>query len=403
MDYSSATARSRREEPPESVGLAILGSTGSIGTQALDIVRLFPDRLRVESLSAYNNVDLLAEQALEFSPRLVVIGREDKYRELKDRLEGEPIEVGVGSEGMATAASLAQVDTVVAAVVGFAGLEPVIEAIRAGKVVALANKETLVAAGDIVHRLLVEYEGRLLPVDSEHSAIYQCLVGEPREAIEKLILTASGGPFRTRDQASFPSITREEALQHPNWSMGSKITIDSATMMNKGLEVIEAYWLFEIELEKIDVLVHPQSIVHSLVTFRDGSTKAQLGAPDMRVPIQYALSYPDRWGGPHPRVDWSALATLDFEVPDRDKFPCLQLAYDALNQGGLAPAVLNSANEAAVALFLMDMIRFVDIPDIIGDALARYGQSGAFSLESLMDVHQKVQNHVQELYGARTN
>ena len=383
--------------------LSILGSTGSIGTQTLDIVRLFPEKLKVRALSAYRNVELLVRQALEFKPDCVVVGDEAFYKEALESLGNTGIEVFAGQEGLKEAATLREVDTVVASVVGFAGLESVIAGIKARKKIALANKETLVAAGSLVNQLLGEYKSMLIPVDSEHSAIFQCLVGEPVDSIEKLILTASGGPFRTREASSFPLITREEALNHPNWSMGAKITIDSATLMNKGLELIEARWMFDIEPANIDVLVHPQSIIHSMVLFKDGSTKAQLGVPDMRVPIQYALSYPDRWSATHPRVEWGTLSKLDFEPPDLMKFPCLQLAYNALEKGGNLPAILNAANEAAVALFLQDRIRFVDIPEIVEGAMARFSKGGNPSLEELIELHKLVKRHVQELYRARAN
>lgn len=346
-------------------GLSILGSTGSIGTQTLEVVRLFPDRLRVRALTAHSNAALLIEQALEFQPDCVVLGDEGELETVREALGGTEIRVLCGSEGLSEAATLPEADTVVAAVVGFAGMEPVLAAIKAGKRIALANKETLVVAGALVGRLVREHGATLIPVDSEHSAIFQCLVGEPENSVERLILTASGGPFRTRPRDTFDAITRDEALQHPNWSMGAKITIDSATMMNKGLEVIEARWLFDLGADRIDVLVHPQSIIHSMVAFADGSTKAQLGVPDMKVPIQYALSYPTRWDAPHERLDWTALQCLDFETPDLEKFPCLRLAYEALRKGGTAPAVLNAANEAAVALFLNERLRFVDIPRVI--------------------------------------
>lgn len=382
--------------------IAVLGSTGSIGTQTLDIVRLFPDKLRVRALAANRNVELLAEQAEEFRPACVVIGDADYYKSLKDRVAHLPVEVLVGGDGLDRAASLPEVHTVVAALVGFAGLASVVAGIKAGKEIALANKETLVAAGALVNAHLAAMQGTMVPIDSEHSAIFQCMVGEREQTVEKLTLTASGGPFRTRT-ASFDTITRAEALDHPNWSMGAKITIDSATMMNKGLEVIEARWLFDLPAEKIDVLVHPQSIVHSLVTFHDGSTKAQLGAPDMRVPIQYALSYPDRWPAPHPRVDWVKNASLTFESPDFDRFPCLRLAFEALEAGGAAPAVLNAANEVAVGRFLEENIRFVDIPLFIEAALSRFSAASFDTLEELVDLHNAVQAVVLELNRATTN
>ncbi|HYE95611.1 MAG TPA: 1-deoxy-D-xylulose-5-phosphate reductoisomerase [Rubricoccaceae bacterium] len=364
-------------------GLALLGATGSIGTQTLEVARLFPERLRVCALTANGNWEGLAEQARVFCPDLVAIADGRGYAPLKDALAGTGIRVVAGEEGLAEAATLDAVETVVAAVIGFAGLRPTLAAIRAGKTIALANKEALVVAGALVERLVREAETVLLPIDSEHSALFQCLVGEDTGAIETLHLTASGGPFRLRPTETFNDITPSEALAHPNWSMGAKITVDSATMMNKGLEVIEAHWLFGVAPEQIEVVLHPQSIIHSLVTFRDGSTKAQLGVPDMKVPIQYALSFPDRWPAPHARVDWRTLSRLDFEPPDPARFPCLGLAYDALRQGGLAPAVLNAANEAAVALFLQGYARFTDIPRLIEAALGETPPGDADDLDTL--------------------
>lgn len=392
-------------------GLVILGSTGSIGTQTLEVVRLFPDRFRVRALTAHANAELLLEQARAFRPELVVIGEAAKVPALEERLRGLDVRVRHGEQGLCEAAALEGADVVVAAVVGVAGLEPVVAAIRQGKTIALANKETLVVGGALVNGLLEEYGATLVPVDSEHSAIFQCLVGEPPESIEALTLTASGGPFRTRDPKTFAAITPEEALRHPNWSMGAKITIDSATMMNKGLEVIEARWLFHVEADRIEVLVHPQSIIHSMVTFLDGSAKAQLGVPDMKVPIQYALSYPERWAAPHERIDWARLRCLDFAPPDPDVFPCLRLAYDALRSGGTAPAVLNAANEEAVALFLSRKIRFTDIPRLIEDALERLaetsrrpgGRTSAPSLEALHEADVRTRRHVQEHARALAN
>ncbi len=377
-------------------GLSILGATGSIGTQTLDIVRLFPDRLRVRALTGHSNAELLARQALEFLPDCVVIGKAAEAPPLREALAGTGIRVLDGPAGLCEAAALPEADVVMAAVVGVAGLEPVLAAIGAGKTIALANKETLVVAGALVEASLAQHGSTLLPVDSEHSAIFQCLVGEPARAVESLVLTASGGPFRTRALETFAEITRDEALRHPNWSMGAKITIDSATMMNKGLEVIEARWLFGVQAEQIEVLIHPQSIIHSMVTFTDGSTKAQLGMPDMKVPIQYALSYPDRWPAPHPRIDWSRLKGLDFEPPDVDKFPCLRLAYEALAFGGTAPAVLNAANEQAVALFLKDHIRFVDIPRVVEAALGKRARTVQPSYETLVEADAEARRLVME-------
>ncbi len=376
--------------------LAVLGSTGSIGTQTLEIARLFPEKLKICALAAHRNITLLAEQVREFRPAYVVVGDPSRYDAFRHEIGNLPVEVLAGEEGLRNVARVPEIDTIVAAIVGFAGLSSVMEGIKAGKEIALANKETLVAAGEMVNRCLEEYDGVMIPVDSEHSAIFQCLVGEPEKQVEKLTLTASGGPFRSRSVHTFAAISRKEALAHPNWSMGAKITIDSATMMNKGLEVIEARWLFDIAADKIDVLVHPQSIVHSFVSFCDGSTKAQLGAPDMRVPIQYALSYPDRWPAPHPRINWGDTPNLQFESPDFERFPCLRLAFEALRAGGSAPAVLNAANEKAVALFLKDAIRFIDIPVVIEKALQRFAGARYDSLEELAALHRLVQRNVVE-------
>lgn len=377
-------------------GLSILGSTGSIGTQTLDVVRRFPCEFRVHALSARSNARLLAQQAKEFRPMCVVIEEPTAAEVLRQLLRGTGIEVLEGREGLCTAATLDDVTTVVAAMVGFAGLESVLAALRAMKKVALANKETLVVAGAIVEQVLAESGGVIIPIDSEHSAIFQCLVGESEKDVEELVLTASGGPFRTRKTSTFASITREEALDHPNWSMGAKISIDSATMMNKGLEVVEARWLFGIDVEHIAVLVHPQSVVHSMVTFVDGSTKAQLGVPDMKVPIQYALSYPDRWPAPNPRLEWSEVHHLDFEKPDVEKFPCLGLAYAALRAGGTAPAVLNAANEAAVSLFLSGRIRFTDIHYLIAQTLESMELGRADTLADLVAIDTEARSFVLE-------
>lgn len=383
--------------------LALLGSTGSIGTQTLEVVALFPERFDVRVLTAGSNAALLAEQARAVRPERVVIADVDAGPALKDALRGTGVVVHVGPEALCEAAALPEVDVVVAAVVGFAGLAPVAAALQASKTVALANKETLVVGGALVRELLDQHGGTLLPVDSEHSAIFQCLVGEEGRTVEELVLTASGGPFRTRPAATFEAVTPEEALDHPNWSMGAKITIDSATMMNKGLEVIEAHWLFDVPAAAIRVLVHPQSVVHSMVTFSDGATKAQLGVPDMKVPIQYALSYPERWDAPHERIDWSALRCLDFELPDLRKFPCLRLAFEALATGGTAPATLNAANEEAVALFLEGAIRFPDIPRLIEAALSRTAPGEASSLEGLRATDAEARRVVKELGRAAAN
>jgi 1-deoxy-D-xylulose-5-phosphate reductoisomerase len=386
-------------------GLSILGATGSIGTQTLEVVRLFPEQFDVQALTCGTNVELLAEQVREFRPAMVAVGTEAHAQELRDRLGGAAtdVDVRVGKEGLCAAATREDVDVVMAAVVGFAGLRPVLAALRAEKTVALANKETMVVGGSIVRDALEGNDAQLLPVDSEHSAIFQCLAGESERSVEEVVLTASGGPFRTRAADTFGDITVDEALDHPNWSMGPKITIDSATMMNKGLEVIEAKWLFDLDVDQIRVLVHPQSIVHSMVTFSDGAIKAELGVPDMKVPIQYALSYPGRWAAPHERLDWAEVTRLDFERPDTDKFPCLRLAFEALDVGGTAPAVLNAANEAAVDLFLNEKISFLDIPRCIEQALGGHSPTVSPTLDEVAAADRAARRQVQELAAAPSN
>ncbi len=351
--------------------IAILGSTGSIGTQTLDVISEYPDRLYPSLLTANRNVDLLIEQALKFKPRRVVIAQSDCYIKLRDALAGEPIEVMCGQQAIADAAAADDVDIVVTAMVGYSGLAPTISAIKAGKTIALANKETLVVAGELITRLVKQYGSRLVPVDSEHSAIFQCLVGEDPELVDKLILTASGGPFRTRPKEELYGVTRADALNHPNWSMGAKVTIDSASMMNKGFEMIEARWLFGIPSERIEIVVHPQSIVHSMVAYSDGSVKAQLGLPDMRLPIRYALNYPERLPSACRKMSVADYANLTFEAPDREKFPLLDMAFDAIHCGGNVPCALNAANEIAVAAFLADRIGFMQMPEVVAEAVAR--------------------------------
>jgi 1-deoxy-D-xylulose-5-phosphate reductoisomerase len=384
-------------------GLAVLGATGSIGTQTLDVVRLFPDRFDVEALTCGSSVDQLAEQAREFRPSVLTAGTAERAEALREQTADLDVTVTVGTDGLCEVATREDVDVVVAAVVGFAGLKPVLAALRAGKTVALANKETMVVGGPLVNEAVEAGGGRLLPVDSEHSAIFQCLVGEAERTVEEVVLTASGGPFRTRPADTFADITVEEALDHPNWSMGPKITVDSATMMNKGLEVIEARWLFDLDVGQVDVLVHPQSIVHSMVAFADGAVKAQLGVPDMKVPIQYALSYPARWPAPHERLDWSELTRLDFERPDTDKFPCLRLAYEALDAGGTAPAILNAANEVAVDRFLKEEIGFTDIPRLIENALEQVPVTSAPTLDDLSSADADARRWGKELATAPSN
>lgn len=350
--------------------IAILGSTGSIGTQALDVVRKNPDRFEVYAISANRSVDKLIEQAREFHPEVVCIADESLYPQLKEALSAMPLKVFAGMDAIAQMVQLPSVDIVLAAMVGYAGLLPTIEAIKAGKTIALANKETLVVAGELICDLAQQHKVAILPVDSEHSAIFQSIVGEDNE-IEKILLTASGGPFRTMEKAALEHVTAAEALQHPNWSMGAKITIDSASMMNKGFEVIEAKWLFGVPTEQIQVLVHPQSIVHSAVQFVDGSIKAQLGMPDMRLPIQYAFTFPERLHTDFPRVDLLHLHSLTFEAPDLEKFRNLGLAYQAMEQGGNMPCILNAANEIAVYAFLQGHIGFLQMSDLIEQAMQK--------------------------------
>lgn len=351
--------------------IAILGSTGSIGTQTLEVIRQHPEDFEVEVLTAQNNCDLLIAQALEFKPNAVVIGNEHNYQKVKEALLPHDIKVFAGHKAIAQVVEMETIDVVLTALVGYSGLIPTVQAIKAGKQIALANKETLVVAGEIITALAKENGVNIYPVDSEHSAIFQCLVGEFHNPIEKIILTASGGPFRGKDRAFLETVTREQALKHPNWDMGAKITIDSASLMNKGLEVIEAKWLFGLRTEQIEVVVHPQSIIHSLVQFEDGSIKAQLGLPDMRIPIQFALSYPDRLKSDFERFNFSKYPNLTFEQPDMKTFRNLQLAFDALAKGGNAPCILNAANEIAVAAFLNREVGFLEMSDLIAETMAK--------------------------------
>ena len=351
--------------------IAILGSTGSIGTQTLDVVRQHPEAFSVYALSAHRSIDLLIKQALEFNPAVVCIADETYYRPLCDALSDLPIRVLAGEKALAEMVTMPAIDVVVAAMVGYAGLRPTIEAIKAKKTIALANKETLVVAGEIIDRLAKRYKVDILPVDSEHSAIFQSLVGEDMTSVEKLLLTASGGPFRNFTLEQMQYVTAAEALRHPNWEMGAKITIDSASMMNKGFEVIEARWLFDIPVDKIQVLVHPQSVVHSAVQFVDGSVKAQLGTPDMRMPIQYALTYPERWMSDVARLDLFATQSLTFEEPDLKRFPNLALAYEAMNKGGNMPCVLNAANEVVNLAFREGRCGFMQMSDVIAKTMEK--------------------------------
>ena len=350
--------------------IAILGSTGSIGTQTLQVVEEHPDLFEVYAITAGSNVEKLIEQATRFNPEAVVIADETKYETLKEALADKPIKVYAGYDAICQIVTAEPINIVVTAMVGFSGLRPTIEAIKAGKAIALANKETLVVAGEHITKLAIENNVPLLPVDSEHSAIFQCLAGEMQHnKIEKIILTASGGPFRKMSIEDLDKVTKKEALRHPNWNMGAKITIDSATMMNKGFEVIEAKWLFGVEQNKIDVVVHPQSVIHSMVQFADGAVKAQLGTPDMRLPIMYALSYPVRLSSNFGRLDFSTIKEFTFETPDTERFPNLRLAYEALAMGGNMPCVINAANEVCVAAFLADRIKFTDMSRLIERAM----------------------------------
>ncbi len=344
--------------------IAVLGSTGSIGTQTLDIINEYPEKFHASVLTARHNWQLLAEQAKKYLPEKVVISDSYFYPQLKEALSGFPIEVASGDMEIASAGSLPQVDIVVTAMVGYSGLIPTISAIKAGKTIALANKETLVVAGELITNMLNESDSEIIPVDSEHSAIFQCLVGEDYKHADKILLTASGGPFRKLSKQQLENVTVKDALRHPNWNMGAKVTIDSASMMNKGFEMIEARWLFGCPPSKIQILVHPQSIVHSMVEFVDGSIKAQLGVPDMRLPIRYALGYPERLPSEKQRLSLSQFSTLTFEEPDYDKFPLLSYAFKAIEKGGNMPCILNAANERAVAAFLNERIRFTDMPKL---------------------------------------
>jgi len=345
--------------------IAVLGSTGSIGTQTLEVIEENPSLFKVYVLTANNNAHLLIQQALKFQPEYVIICDEAKYTQVKQALANTHIKVLAGHNAIVDAVTHPDIDIVLTAMVGFAGLEPTIAAIKTGKDIALANKETLVVAGELITTLAKQHHVKILPVDSEHSAIFQCLVGEQDNNIEKIILTASGGPFRGKNLDFLASVTRQEALKHPNWVMGAKITIDSATLMNKGLEVIEAKWLFDLQASQIDVVVHPQSIIHSMVQFEDGSIKAQMGLPDMKLPIQYALAYPARLKKDFKRFDFTAYPNLTFEKPDINTFRNLGLAYEALNRGGNMPCIINAANEIAVAGFLADELSFLAMSDVV--------------------------------------
>ncbi len=381
--------------------VAILGSTGSIGTQALEVVDAHPGQFEVEVLTANNNVELLIEQAKKYDPNTVVIGNKDKYGQLSDALQDTDVKVYAGDEAIAQVVQISTVDVVLTAMVGFAGLLPTIKAIEAGKQIALANKETLVVAGDIITRLALENKVSILPVDSEHSAIFQCLAGEFHNPIEKLILTASGGPFRGKNLDFLRKVTRCQALNHPNWVMGDKITIDSASMMNKGLEAIEARWLFNVQPEAIEVVVHPQSIVHSLVQFEDGSIKAQLGLPDMRLPIQYAMTFPERYKSDFPRFNFIDYPELTFEKADVKAFRNLDLAYQAMEKGGNMPCILNAANEVAVDGFLKQKIGFVEMSDVIEKTMMKASVVAVPSLDDYLQSNAEARAFAEEIISQR--
>jgi 1-deoxy-D-xylulose-5-phosphate reductoisomerase len=377
--------------------IAIFGSTGSIGTQALEVVQANPDRFSVEVLTAHSNDDLLIKQALEFKPNVVVIVEESKYLKVKEALAKEDIKVFAGEAALEQAAGMNTYDIMLAAIVGYAGLKPTLKAIEYGKVIALANKETLVVAGDLMIQKARESGSVLIPVDSEHSAIFQCLVGEMRNPIEKIILTASGGPFRGKKPNFLVNVKRDHALQHPNWSMGAKITIDSATLMNKGLEMIEAKWLFGLKPEQIQVVIHQQSIIHSMVQFEDGSIKAQMGLPDMKLPIQYALGFPQRIKNDFPRLNFNKFETLSFEEPDTRTFKNLALATEALFKGGNLPCVMNAANEIAVWAFLRNRIGFLDMMVVVEKSMQKVPFIEKPTLEDYLESDAEARGYAAEL------
>jgi len=377
--------------------IAILGSTGSIGTQALEVVAAHPEKFEVEVLTAQNNAQLLIEQARQFKPNAVVIANETLYEQVKSALLPHDIKVFAGDNAIASVVQMDVIDIVLTALVGYSGLQPTIKAIEAGKNIALANKETLVVAGDLITRLAREKGVNIYPVDSEHSAIFQCLVGEFDNPIEKIILTASGGPFRGKKREELMSVTKSQALKHPNWTMGAKVTIDSASLMNKGLEVIEAKWLFGLKADQIEVIVHPQSIIHSLVQFRDSSIKAQLGLPDMRLPIQFALGYPERLNADFPRFDFSKYPSLTFEKPDTETFRNLALAFEALHRGGNMPCVLNAANEVAVEEFLNDRLGFLQMSELVEQCMKKISFVTNPSLQDYIETNRETRAKAKEI------
>ncbi|MFT3908074.1 MAG: 1-deoxy-D-xylulose-5-phosphate reductoisomerase [Ferruginibacter sp.] len=377
--------------------IAIFGSTGSIGTQALDVVRSNPDIFEIEILTAQTNDELLITQALEFKPNIVVIGDEKKYEKVKAALGSTLIKVFTGEEALEEVADFDTYDVMIAAIVGFAGLKPTLKAVAKGKVIALANKETLVVAGDIVMKMALENRAPIIPVDSEHSAIFQCLIGEARNPIERIVLTASGGPFLGKKPNFLVNVKRDHALQHPNWTMGAKITIDSATLMNKGLEMIEAKWLFNLRPEQIEVVIHPQSVIHSMVQFEDGSIKAQMGLPDMKLPIQYALGFPQRLRNDFPRLNFRKYPALNFEEPDFKTFRNLGLAIEALQKGGNTPCVLNAANEIAVWAFLKNRIGFLDITAVVEKTMQKISYIEKPTLQEYFDSDGEARNFAASL------
>lgn len=377
--------------------LAILGSTGSIGTQALEVVSRHPEKFEVEVITAMNNVDLLIEQAARYKPNVVVILNEEKCDFVQRALDPLDIKVYSGEKAISSVVEMDAVDIVLTALVGYSGLQPTINAIRSGKTIALANKETLVVAGELVTGLAREKGVNIYPIDSEHSAIFQCMVGECHNKIEKIILTASGGPFRGRDRNYLQKVKKEEALKHPNWDMGDKITIDSATLMNKGLEVIEAKWLFGVKKDQIEVVVHPQSVIHSMVQFEDGSMKAQMGLPDMRIPIQFALSYPSRLASEFPRFSFSDYPNLTFEKPDFETFRNLGLAYEAMNKKGNSACILNAANEVAVSEFLKDKVSFLGISDVVENCLVKMPYISSPTLEDYVNTDKETRIKALEI------
>ena len=375
--------------------ICILGSTGSIGTQALQVIEEHPDLYEAYVLTANRRADMLIEQAKKYQPAAVVIADESKYEQVRDALEHDPIQVYTGSDALCQVVQMDPIDIVLTALVGFSGLRPTISAIKAHKAIALANKETLVVAGELVTDLCLKERAPILPVDSEHSAIFQSLMGET-SPVEKIILTASGGPFRTFSKEQLSTVTPAMALKHPNWDMGAKITIDSASMMNKGFEIIEAKWLFDVAPEQIQVVVHPQSIIHSAVQFSDGAVKAQLGVPDMRVPIQLALSYPERISSSFPRLDWWQMQELTFEKPDEEKFRCLHMAYEAIRQGGNAPCILNAANEVVNLAFRQERCSFQDMADIIEHCLTHVPHQESPSLDDYLAIDAETRRIAEE-------